>query len=75
MKKNFIILALGAMFLASCADEFNRNFEVARPDRLKEYGYLNDYGPLKSYIDQSKNPNFKLGVPATTSVKLAFDTT
>ena len=62
MKKNFIILALGAMFLASCADEFDRNFEVARPDRLKEYGYLNDYGPLKSYIDQSKNPNFKLGV-------------
>ena len=62
MKKQYIILALGAMFMASCADEFDRNFEVGRPDNLEQYAYLSDYQPLKSYIDQSKYPNFKLGV-------------
>ena len=62
MKKQFIILALGAMFMASCADQFDRNFEVPRPDKSEEYAYLTNYGPLKSYIDTAKNPNFKLGV-------------
>ncbi len=48
--------------MASCADQFDRNFETVRPERLEQYGYLNDYGPLKTYIDQSKYPNFKLGL-------------
>ena len=62
MKKQFIILALGAMFMASCADQFDYNFEVPRPDKSEKYAYLTDYGPLKSYIDEAKYPNFKLGV-------------
>ena len=50
MKKTIIISALGAMFMASCADEFNtNNYPVDRPARLAEYAYLNDYQPLKSY--------------------------
>ena len=36
MKKQYIILALGAMFMASCADEFDRNFEVTRPPAYKD---------------------------------------
>ena len=59
MKKALIISALGAMFMASCADEFDQNYEVGRPDMLAEYGYLNDYQPLKEYVNQS---DFKLGL-------------
>lgn len=59
MKKQYIILALGAMFMASCADEFDRNFEVSRPELSAEYAYLNDYKALKEYV---ADPNFKLGI-------------
>jgi len=59
MKKQYIILALGAMFMASCADEFDRNFEVSRPELSAEYAYLNDYKALKEYVS---DPNFKLGI-------------
>lgn len=46
--------------MASCADEFNRNFEVPSPERNPEdYAYLADYAPLKDYVT---NSNFKLGV-------------
>ena len=59
MKKQYIILALGAMFMASCADEFDRNFEVGRPELTEEYAYLSDYKALKEYVS---DPNFKLGI-------------
>ncbi|MCH5309389.1 MAG: endo-1,4-beta-xylanase [Prevotella sp.] len=67
MKKQLIISALGAMLLVSCADEFDRSYEVGRPDNMEQYGYLNDYKPLKEYVDRSKYPNFKLGVGTTVS--------
>ena len=31
MKKQYIIIALGAMLMASCADEFDRHFEGRTP--------------------------------------------
>ena len=64
MKKQIIISAMGAIFLASCADEFDHNYEVGRPDRIAEYAYLNDYQPLKEYVT---NDNFKLGIGTTVS--------
>ena len=39
MKKQYIIVALGAMLMASCADEFDRNFKVERPDKIEKYAY------------------------------------
>ena len=45
--------------MASCADEFDRNFEVSRPELSAEYAYLNDYKALKEYVS---DPNFKLGI-------------
>jgi GH35 family endo-1,4-beta-xylanase len=48
--------------LTSCADEFKPDFEVIQPERLAAYSYLNDYQPLKEYIDRTAHPNFKLGV-------------
>ena len=68
MKKTVIISALGAILMASCADEFNtNNYVVDRPAISAEYDYLNDYGPLKSYVDRAKYPNFRLGVGTTAS--------
>jgi len=68
MKKIFIISALGAMLMASCADEFDtNNYVVDRPAQTAAYAYLNDYQTLKSYVDHSKYPNFKLGVGTTAS--------
>lgn len=65
MKKTFIISALGAMLMASCADEFNtNNYPVDRPAESEAYLYLNDYMPLKEYVP---NSNFKLGVGTTVS--------
>ena len=68
MKKTFIISALGAMLMASCADEFDtNNYVVDRPAQTAAYAYLNDYQTQKSYVDHSKYPNFKLGVGTTAS--------
>lgn len=65
MKKTFIISALGAMLMASCADEFNtKNYKVDRPAESEAYLYLNEYMPLKNYVT---NENFKLGVGTTVS--------
>ena len=59
MKKQFIILALGAMLVASCAERYDQNFKVGRPDLAEQYAYLADYKALKDYVS---NPNFHLGV-------------
>lgn len=69
MKKTIILSALGAMFMASCADEFDTNNYYAgdRPAKSAAYAYLDDYKPLKDYVDHSKYPNFKLGIGTTAS--------
>ncbi len=59
MKKVLIISALGAMFMASCADEFDQTYTVGRPDMTAEYAYLEAYEPLKEYVD---NSDFHLGL-------------
>ena len=67
MKKTLIISALGAMLMASCADEFDQNFKGGDPGRAAEYGYLDNYKPLKDYVDRAKYPNFKLGIGTTVA--------
>ena len=59
MKKQYIIIALGAMLMASCADDFDRHFEVGRPEKTEQYAYLAEYKALKEYVS---DPNFHLGV-------------
>ncbi len=68
MKKTIIISALGAILMASCADEFNtNNYSVDRPAKTAEYAYLDDYQPLKNYVQRSNFPNFKLGIGTTAT--------
>lgn len=55
------------LFITSCADDKFQNFAADRPAQTAEYAYLNDYQPLKNYVDRSAYPNFKLGVGTTAS--------
>ena len=61
-----LTLAVSAL-MSSCADRFDQSFEVGRPDKQELYGYLDNYEPLKNYVDRNKYPNFKLGGGTTVS--------
>jgi GH35 family endo-1,4-beta-xylanase len=63
MKKLNRLLAIiaGSSLLVSCADEFNSDFKVDKPASIAQYEYLNVYGNLKSYVNRTTDPNFKLG--------------
>lgn len=66
MKKQQILIALGAMFLASCADTWDREYSGINPQK-EGYEYLAEYLPLKEYVDRSAYPNFKLGIATSVS--------
>ena len=66
MKKQLIFAALGAIFLASCADTWDREYSGVNPQK-EGYEYLAEYLPLKEYVDRAKYPNFKLGIATTAS--------
>ena len=46
MKKQLIFTALGAIFLASCADTWDREYSGVNPQK-EGYEYLAEYLPLK----------------------------
>lgn len=48
--------------LASCADDNFADYQVAKPERIAQYEYLNTYDVLKNYIDRAAHPDFKLGL-------------
>lgn len=70
MKLKNINLGLGLMALlalSSCADDNFSEYRTDMTKSLKEYQYLNNYEPLKKYVEDMKaagkcNPNFKLGI-------------
>ena len=61
-----VYCGMAAVF-TGCADKFDQSYEVGRPDRQAEYAYLDEYQPLKEYIDRQKYPNFRLGVGTTVA--------
>ena len=61
-KNNMVWGTLVAALLASCVDTEIDDVTVAKPESIAQYEYLNDYAPLKSYIDRAANPDFKLGL-------------
>lgn len=70
MKLKNINLGLGLMALlalSSCADDKFSEYRTDMTKNLKEYQYLNNYEPLKKYVEDMKaagkcNANFKLGI-------------
>ena len=59
----FLILAMAS----SCVDDTRQLFEVEKPASIAQLEYLNEYDALKTYIDRSTNPGFKLGAGVTAS--------
>lgn len=66
INKISLILILTAV-LVSCVDDTPLMFDVREPSSIAELKYLNDYDVLKSYIDRTANPNFKLGLGVSVS--------
>lgn len=60
------VLALG-LAMGSCVDDAILPYSVEKPEDVAQYEYLKDYNVLKSYIDRSQHPNFKLGLAAAVS--------
>lgn len=62
MKVNkYIISALVCPFvLGSCADWDDWKYDVEKPQTIAQYEYLNDYVPLKEYLDRNAHPGFKV---------------
>lgn len=57
----YIISALVCPFvLGSCADWDDWKYDVEKPQTIAQYEYLNDYAPLKEYLDRSAHPGFKV---------------
>lgn len=63
----FLMTIVASALLVSCADNFDSDFTVDKPEDITRYEYLNVYDALKTYIDRNANPNFKLGAGVTVS--------
>lgn len=63
MKKLYILAAMALSLLPAVAQQ---KYEQGKPGDDK-YRYLDDYRPLKEYINYEKYPNFKLGIGTTVS--------
>lgn len=50
-----------AVMISSCVDDTSIYFNVEKPESMEELEYLKEYSPLKSYIDKTASPIFKLG--------------
>lgn len=59
----FLLLAIAV----SCVDDTKLLFDVEKPESIAGMEYLNEYDALKTYIDRSANPGFKLGAGVTAS--------
>ena len=61
------VFFLWLMIASSCVDDTKLLFDVEKPESIAGMEYLNEYEALKSYIDRSANPIFKLGAGVTAS--------
>ena len=63
MKKVLMCVLAASLLTPTMAQE---KFETGKPNN-DNYRYLDEYRALKSYIDYSKYPNFKLGIGTTVN--------
>ena len=61
------IISLWLMIASSCVDDTKLLFNVEKPASIAQIEYLNEYEALKTYIDRSAHPGFKLGAGVTAS--------
>lgn len=68
-----LLMAMAPAIITSCADDKFANYLNEKPQNIAQYEYLNAYDALKTYVDRSVNPNFKLGAGITVSDFLKKD--
>lgn len=54
-------IALIMAAVTSCVDDSKLEYGVNKPASISNMEYLNDYNALKTYVNRTDNPNFKLG--------------
>jgi endo-1,4-beta-xylanase len=64
---HIITLSVAALLMSSCTDNTLHDIFVDEPATLAQYDYLKDYDVLKTYVDRTANPNFKLGSAVTVA--------
>ena len=69
MKNIFKFLPLSALLfsLASCTESHLLSFEVEKPSSIADQEVINAYADLKTYVDRTANPDFKLGLGISLS--------
>lgn len=65
--KKILLAVTASLMMASCADNDIFDYQVDRPGSLDVWEYLNQYDALKTYVNRSENPDFKLGAGASLS--------
>lgn len=65
--KKILLAAIVSLMMVSCADNELFDYQVDRPGSLDVWEYLDQYDALKTYVNRSENPNFKLGAGASLS--------
>ena len=56
-----MLLTAAAVVATSCVDDSKLLFSVDKPASIADMEYLNAYDALKTYVNSSANPDFKLG--------------
>jgi GH35 family endo-1,4-beta-xylanase len=64
MKKIYKILPFAALLLslASCTESHLLSYDVEKPLTIANQEEIDAYADLKTYVDRTANPNFKLGL-------------
>ncbi|WP_303208854.1 endo-1,4-beta-xylanase [Bacteroides oleiciplenus] len=66
-----MLLTAAAVVATSCVDDTKLLFDVEKPASIAGMEYLNQYDALKTYINSSANPDFKLGIALAASDYIA----
>ena len=68
MKKIFIYtLPALALTMASCANGYEGDFKMDKPESVEHAEHLASLATLKSAVDRTANPNFKLGLAVSSA--------
>ena len=54
-------MLLAALVTTSCVDDERLQYAFEKPASIAGYEYLADYDALKTYVNRTASPNFKLG--------------
>lgn len=65
--KSLLWAAVVSGAFISCTEEFESSFKADKPDEVAYFEELNALDALKMQVDQSANPNFKMGTGVTIS--------